>query len=375
MIETFNITGFRCFEHVRIEGLTRINVVTGANGSGKSAFLEAIYLGGNANAAAIQNIAASRLSAPFNAIQPGLAFLMPNADQTGNLATYFTPLFRSAKHGDTADTASQIKFSYRDSGQMTYDLRIAYQTSTDKTPVPVMRGIGGHGEVIPVIFHREKKRRSGQVEHSSNLPVSIMPGGQLAQPLAPPFGPPVLIFGADMNYAEPDNVTWFSQLKERNEADKLISWIRKEFPFITGIELLAPSGPTGLYATMQDGARRRMTAVSSGIYKIISILLASIHTHNGIIVIDEIENGIFYEKYSAVWRVLYDFAKETNNQIFISSHSAECLAALPSVIGDATKDFCLLRAERENGSCIIRHVGGVAVKAALQGQNEIRGAT
>jgi AAA15 family ATPase/GTPase len=178
-----------------------------------------------------------------------------------------------------------------------------------------------------------------------------------------------------MNYAEVDNVTWFYQLKERGGAEQIVSFIINEFPFIEGIEVLAPAGINGLYAIMADGTRRRVSTVSSGIYKIISILLAAAHTHNGIIVIDEIENGIFYEKYPAVWRILYKFAKDTGNQIFVSSHSAECLGKLPDVIGQNTDDFCQLRTMRDNGSCTVSHINGVAMKAALSGENEVRGVT
>jgi len=382
MIETFDITDFRCFEHVHLEGLARINVVTGQNGSGKSALLEALYVAANATAASIQNIAAMRSQGPVQLnLAQGIGLMLVGAIPAGNLAAYFDPLFRSykvsgqTKAEDKIETSKQISFSYKDSEQISYRLSIAYQSSVDQTPVPVplVRAPGGQAGIVPVIFDREKKTPLGPPEHMAT-PVTTAPTGQLQQPVTRSFGPATFIFGANMDYVELDSIAWFSQLKERNEADKLISWVQKEFPFITGLEVLAPSGPTGLYAVMPDGARRRLTSVSSGIYKIISILLAAVHTHNGIIVIDEIENGIFYGKYPAVWRVLYDFAKATGNQIFVSSHSSECLAALPDVIGDATKDFCLLRTERDNGDCIVRHISGVAMKAALRGGNEIRGA-
>jgi hypothetical protein len=257
-----------------------------------------------------------------------------------------------------------------------YDLGISYQgvgsENPEPVPIPIVRGPVMQGGGTPILLSREKKFPMG-VNETSHLPVTIAATGQLQHPPASPFGPTAYIFGANMDYVETDNITWFSQLKERDEAHKLTSWIQREFPFVTGLEVLAPQGITGLYAVMADGTRRRLTSVSSGIYKIISILAAAMHVRKGIILIDEIENGIFYEKYPAVWRVLYDFAKDTENQIFVSSHSAECLSALPDLIGKNTRDFCLLRTERDNGNCIVRHISGTAMSAALRGGNEVRG--
>lgn len=382
MIETLDITNFRCFDRISLRGLTRVNVITGQNSSGKSALLEAMYIAGNGTAVSIQNIAANRGQVPTLGLAPGLNFLIGGLPQTITVASFFDPLFREhlsepAESGDRViEKERRISFSYTDNEHTKYALTIAYQTAQDTTPVPVpvLRGIGARGD-FPAILTQEKTPPIGVPERRA-LPVTIAPTGQLQQPVSSPFGPVTLIFGANMDYAEQDTVTWFSQLTTRNESRKLIEWVRKEFPFICGLEVLAPSTPTAsIFAVMPDGARRRLSSVSSGLYKIITILAAATHTRDGIILIDEIENGIFYEKYPAVWRIIYDFAKATGNQVFVTSHSAECLAALPDVIGDNSKDFCLLRAERENGACIVRHISGVAMRAALRGKNEVRGVT
>ncbi|MBV8738669.1 MAG: ATP-binding protein [Alphaproteobacteria bacterium] len=151
--------------------------------------------------------------------------------------------------------------------------------------------------------------------------------------------------------------------------------IKQNFPYIEDLEILSPTGVQSLYAVMTSGEIRRLSTVSAGLTKIVSIFLGCANITNGIILIDELENGVFYEKYEFLWRALYDFAMDRHNQLFIASHSFECLSALLPVMGDKVEDFALLRTERDNGGCIVRHISGAAMKAALNRQGEIRGAT
>ena len=44
MYTSFTIKGFRCFEHLTIEPLARINLIAGKNNTGKTALLEALWL-------------------------------------------------------------------------------------------------------------------------------------------------------------------------------------------------------------------------------------------------------------------------------------------------------------------------------------------
>ena len=371
MIESFEVKNFRCFEHVKLNGLKTINVITGANASGKTALLEALYLGANANAVALQNILAGRsenLSVMIGA-QGGLPIGSASFDN----------LFKSKKGHAGADKSQKIAIKFEDNDKTTYDVTISYKNPNDNLPTPIVGRGGGAFENMPLFFNTAKSVHGKGVPQRNTVVVTFNQFGQLQQTSSQQFGPATFIFGANMNYRELDNIAWFSELKARGAADSVVSFLKEEFPFILDIQVLAPNGVSGLYAALSDGTMRKVTLISSGIYKIVSIMLGTAHTHGGIILIDEIENGLFYEKYEAMWKILYKFAKYTENQIFVTSHSKECLAALPAVVGENESDFCLLRAEstgeRADNTTLIRKITGTAMKAALVGNNEIRGAT
>lgn len=366
MIDSIQIRNFRCLEEVSLKDFCPVNIVTGSNASGKSALLEAIYLGANASAHAVQNIAFLR-GLPITVGTPIFPFVIPGQPQASP-SLFFDSLFRSVSTNGSVESAQKIEISFQETNRGRSTLEIFYQTEGTAS-APVSR-LSNPTSALPVILLRKHAN-----DNEERVAITVNPFNQLQQsPAIPnPLGPPTFIFGTNTNYAEVDNVAWFSQLRARNESEKVVEFIRQEFPFVKDLEILAPSGQNGLFAIMQDNTRRLLSTVSSGIHKIVSIMLATAHTRAGVIIIDEIENGIFYKKYAAIWRALHRFAKETGNQIFVSSHSKECLQMLPDVIGDNEGDFCLIRTEMANNRSTVTRIPGTAMKAALAGRNEIRG--
>jgi AAA15 family ATPase/GTPase len=51
MIDQVNLINFRCFQKLEVANLKRMNLLVGKNSSGKSAFLEAIFLSSSSAAA------------------------------------------------------------------------------------------------------------------------------------------------------------------------------------------------------------------------------------------------------------------------------------------------------------------------------------
>ncbi len=53
MIRNLEIKNFRCFEHIRVEGIQRVNLIGGKNNSGKTALLEALDLNQSSSAQSV----------------------------------------------------------------------------------------------------------------------------------------------------------------------------------------------------------------------------------------------------------------------------------------------------------------------------------
>jgi hypothetical protein len=69
---------------------------------------------------------------------------------------------------------------------------------------------------------------------------------------------------------------------------------------------------------------------------------------------------------------LTDLAKHHDTQLFISSHSRECLQEAIPVISEAPEDFTLLRVRRDKAQSTVQYFGGEQLEAALEKNGEVR---
>lgn len=70
-----------------------------------------------------------------------------------------------------------------------------------------------------------------------------------------------------------------------------------------------------------------LSSLGDGVNRYIAILCAIWASQDGVLLVDEIENGIHYSNYGKLWELIFKAAKEANCQLFITSHSKECIEA------------------------------------------------
>jgi hypothetical protein len=366
MIESIEISNFRCFKALKLGDLKRVTVITGANASGKSALLEALLCGARGNAETL--LATSQLRGiqvgPQPLPIPGLSAAMTPQE----FPALWDHLFNSTEQDGERVIATELSIGYSDSNKRKYSFHLAYGREAKKSePSPLAIGSP------PLVITRTITPLRGVAARTTSTVTMSNQGQLLGTNQLNNFGPSALIISSSLTYSESDNVRWFSRMRESGKTNELVSFIKSTFPFISNLEVLALAGSPGIYANLKSGGVRRLQFVSSGINKIVTILLAGANARGGLILIDEIENGIFYEKYEITWSILYNFAKLFDFQIFVTSHSAECLEKLVPAIGDNVDDFSLVRTEREGEICVARHISGASMKAALKRGGEIRG--
>ena len=70
-----------------------------------------------------------------------------------------------------------------------------------------------------------------------------------------------------------------------------------------------------------------MGFLGDGIGRLLSMALAFQNASNGMILIDEIENGLHHSALQGVWENLNRLSQRFNVQLFATTHSYECMVA------------------------------------------------
>jgi len=344
MIDSLHIERFRGFRDLSISGLRRINVVVGKNASGKTALLEAIRVGLAGTPQVLWQINQSRL-ATF-AIQMG--FSRENFENIWSSDFY------------NLDSSQPISFEFHDNSNHTATLKIFYDTEKAVTSIPEQPSAAPFN-IAPLVFDRvdfagEKSRLTTTIQAQGALQMGQ--GAELG--LVSEFH--------SSNPSGQQNASFFSLLSVTNREKEIVDAMREEFsPLIEDLTVLSPQSVPVLYAVV-PGLKDKVpiSLLSSGINKLFAILSAMIIRSNGVVLIDEIDNGFYYDRLESIWRILYSLSVKHNTQVFASTHSIECLRALDKVIKGNEEDFTLLRADRNEDGSHVAIVEGVFLKSALE---------
>ena len=71
--------------------------------------------------------------------------------------------------------------------------------------------------------------------------------------------------------------------------------------------------------------------MGDGIIRFLTILATIAFRKNGIVLIDEIENGFHYSILPKLWNAIHEAARQFNVQIFVTTHSYDCVKAFSEI--------------------------------------------
>lgn len=96
--------------------------------------------------------------------------------------------------------------------------------------------------------------------------------------------------------------------------------------------------------------RYKLTSMGDGLNRILTIILALLNCKDGILLIDEFENGLHYSVQTQLWQIIYKLAEELNVQVFATTHSEDCIKSF--VIADSAQAAKIIRLENRDGDIV-----------------------
>ena len=123
----------------------------------------------------------------------------------------------------------------------------------------------------------------------------------------------------------------FGSLQRRKQEDQVVTLLKEIDPAITSLVL----NEMGLIeADIGLADRIPVNLMGGGIVKFLSVALAMLDAQDGIVLIDEIENGLRHSAQETLWKAVLTWAEKLNVQVFATTHSYECIRAFEKASRD-----------------------------------------
>jgi hypothetical protein len=319
--------------------------VTGQNGSGKTALLESLFIAGGGSAEIYLRTNLFR----------GQEFLGYSADSVW-------PVFEDFFH--QFDPSNGLRISFVDFTGDEREVRISV----------------GAKETISLPFDKKTseatpsrdlkfswRTKNGQVESVVEV---TRDGLRIAQP-TDVF---LMVFLNQLTVGSAkDNADRWSAISAKNLERPIERAVSKLFPVVEELSVLSTGGMPSIHVKTR-GLNHKIPAglLSAGINKFIAILVSIGFCPNGAVLIDEVENGLYYKTYSEMWKAITEFAIENNTQVFATTHSKEFLEAIGPVIAGDEKNYSFLRMKKSNGEATAESFAGKEYAGAVKSGFEVR---
>jgi hypothetical protein len=352
MYQSFRIKNFRGFRDLALDSLERVNLIAGQNNVGKTALLEAIFLHLGPNN--------PELSLRVNAWR-GLQALGPSADEVW--ASLFYDLDTQAVITLEGDLRSIGKAELRFSLAVPETIRLP-ATGTEN-------GEFAGGMAATPGLRQLRLEYMAQDEPPVVSWAAIPAQGGVMMQAAPISRTLPASFNSTAFHSAREDADRLSALARAKRREEVLGILRILEPRLQHLEVQSYAGMSVIMGDIGLSEFLPIGMMGEGLTRLLSIILAILSVRQGVVLIDEVENGLHYSAMSKVWRAIAQAARASEVQVFATTHSWECIcAAHEAFTSDSLYDFRLHRLERANGD--IRAVSldqdmlGTAIKAGLE---------
>ena len=319
-LSTFHAVRFRGISGLRLDSLAPVNLITGSNGVGKSSVAEAIWL----------------FNGRFVPILPWSSHVQRSAHAV------IDPLERLSDTGvvELAGTERRASSSWKAAFEST---PTAGDTGADPLrgngPPPAERQVA-EPQRLPIPIRGRLRIWLDEVEvDGRNGAVAQVhgEGGVIIPAVNPPAGCAIAILHSPLSSMDVDTETInrFSELVAEGRKDDVKQALRVILPLLAEVDVITDSsGQPYVLATTTGRERLPLQALGGGMTRLFRLFVSFHQARGGLIIVDEIENGLHHLAMPDFWRRIRVMIDEFDVQLFATTHSAECLHAAMEAFGD-----------------------------------------
>lgn len=354
VLKSVNINNFKCFKKIEIKSLSRVNLITGKNSVGKTAALEAMFL-----LAGVENLG---LILPISQLR-GIGAL--RGDIKAILELLWAPLFHNLEIGEKI----QIKANLNTGKNKKVEISLISPTSMELDSYTERSG----GSISRKILEQKVADDSGA--EPTTFQMKFVDGRFQIEPLPsePPY--PGYFLTSRFPPSQEEIAYLFGRLAKSKKLEDidLANIMRIVEPRLKQMDVIPSAGLPMIYGDIGLDQMLPISLMGDGLERITGILLKMANAQKGVVLIDEIENGLHHSILKEFWEIIDRAAREFNTQVIATTHSYECIREAHSAFCKSVGyDFSLHRLDRVEDGIDIATYDQEALEAAVKTDFEIR---
>ena len=310
MYHSFSIKNFRCFDDLTLEGLGRINLIGGKNNIGKTALLEALWVhNGPTDPGRVLRLDLARgLTDPDSAIKN--LFYGFDRDSAIELCA----------HGSWGEEPRRLVVSAGESPRILLSIGGPGDDRLDiNAPV-------SHKWIVLNYFDESdgKYETKGWFKDSGN-PRNLAIEYDRSEPeTLARLAPGIFLLSSGLGVSRQD-VERYSHLEIGGQQDGVLQILQVVEPALQRLTILATGTEPRIYADVGTKPLIPVELMGEGMSRTLSLALAIASSPGGMVMVDEVENGLHYTVMEKVWQAIAAFARSYDVQIFATTHSHNCI--------------------------------------------------
>lgn len=163
-----------------------------------------------------------------------------------------------------------------------------------------------------------------------------------------------------------------SLLKTKQDRDAMEA-LRIIEPAVQRIEVLSePSGPS-IYLDIGLEALVPLAVCGEGMVRLFSIILELVASRNGVLLIDEIDNGLHYSVMPKLWELLGMLVEKHQVQVFGTTHNDDMMRSALEAFAGKEGMLGLFRIDNRGDHHVMVSYSEEAMEAVLNVPFEVRG--
>jgi len=340
LLNNLEIDGFRGINKLRMEGLGRVNLLVGKNNAGKTRTLEALRILGNKGGSNVfSQISKEHDEIGDKNLSPRNASFLSGFFSNRKLPTDWNSGFFI---GET--NGLSLKLEARPFVRKEIEEYSPRPNETDESPKRVVRSfitketaLSYEQEEVNIYYGLvleykidkdtpiEKRTLAFEDQESDEIRFS----GGLARPFEKSCLTPTSYIPTGLIDKEQLSYLWDQTVLTEDEVKVVesLNIIDKSILGVAFVENKFSRHRVPLVKTVTSDQPTPLSSLGDGVNRALQLALSLVDSANGLLLVDEFENGLHYSVQVELWKFIFDYANKLNIQVFATTHSSDCIAA------------------------------------------------